>query len=80
MNQKKVWSNLQYIRVATSFGLTTGLRIYILGILGGNWLDEKLGTPPWFMLIGIVIAIILSFKFLLEQIIGIEKIPKNGGN
>jgi F0F1-type ATP synthase assembly protein I len=66
---------VRYLQVATTFGVTTALRIYILGILIGDWLDNKLDTSPWFMLGGVLIAIFLSFKFLLDQLSGMEKNP-----
>jgi F0F1-type ATP synthase assembly protein I len=61
-------SLFKYIQVATTFGITTALRIYILGVLLGGWLDKKLVTSPWFMLLGVLLAIFLSFRFLLEQL------------
>jgi len=61
-------SLLRYVQVATTFGITTALRIYILGVLLGGWLDKKFVTSPWFMLLGVLLAIFLSFRFLLEQL------------
>lgn len=73
MSREKKGAFFRYVQVATTFGISTALRIYILGILGGGWLDRKFGTAPWFMLAGIVIAIFLSFKFLLDQLARVEK-------
>jgi len=57
----------KYLQVAVAFGITTALRIYILGVLVGGWLDRKFAAGPWFTLSGVLIAVFLSFKFLLDQ-------------
>jgi len=59
---------LKYVQVTMTFGITTAIRIYVLGILAGGWLDKKLVTSPWFMLLGVLLAIFLSFRYLLEQL------------
>lgn len=66
----------KYLQVATTFGITTALRIYLLGILAGGWLDSKFGTAPWLKLLGVVVAIFLSFKFLLDQFSALEQDKK----
>lgn len=69
MTQKKgSVSYFQYLRVASTFGLSMALRIYVLGIWGGGWLDKKFHTSPWLTLLGILVAIFLSFKFLLDHL------------
>lgn len=68
MSQNNKGFFLKYVQVTTAFGITTAFRIYILGVLIGGWLDEKLVTAPWFMLVGVLLAIFLSFKYLLEQL------------
>lgn len=73
MSQNSEGKFFKYVQVTTTFGITTALRIYILGILIGDWLDKKFATSPWFMLGGVLIAIFLSFKFLLEQLSTMEK-------
>lgn len=73
MSRLKKNSVTRYIQVASTFGISTALRIYVLGIWGGGWLDRKFGTVPWFMLAGILLAIFLSFKFLLDQLSRAEK-------
>jgi len=67
---------MQYFQVAAVFGISTALRIYLLGVLAGGWLDGKLGTTPWLKLLGVVLAIFLSFKFLLEQFSALDKAKK----
>jgi len=68
LSQSNKGNFLKYVQVASTFGITTALRIYILGVLLGGWLDKKFVTSPWFMLLGVLLAIFLSFRFLLEQL------------
>ncbi|MGI6685652.1 MAG: AtpZ/AtpI family protein [Bacillota bacterium] len=68
MTQNHKGNFLKYVQVTTTFGITTAFRIYILGILAGGWLDQKFVTSPWFMLLGVLLAVFLSFKSLLEQL------------
>ena len=44
MVQENKGNFLRYVQLTTTFGITTALRIYILGILAGGWLDIKFGT------------------------------------
>lgn len=69
----------KYLQVAATFGITTALRIYIIGILCGGWADEKLGTSPWLKLGGVIAAVFLSFKFLLDQFSALDKDKKGKG-
>jgi len=43
---------------------------------GGNWVDSKLDTEPWFAFSGILLAIGLSFYHLITEMMG----TKNGGS
>lgn len=72
MSRNNKGSFFNYVQVTTTFGITTALRIYILGILAGGWLDRKFLTSPWFMLLGVLLAVFLSFKYLLTQL---SKVP-----
>ncbi len=71
------WKNkgnlVKYFQVTATFGITTAIRIYLLGVLGGGWADKKLGTSPWFMISGVLVAIFLSFNYLFKAISRIEK-------
>lgn len=71
-NNKK-GNYFRYVQVTATFGITTALRIYILGVLAGGWIDKQLNKSPWFMLLGILLAIFLSFKFLLEQLSQVQE-------
>lgn len=58
--------------LAISFGLTMAISVYLL-YLGGKWLDERLGTYPLFMFIGVVLAIASVFKRLYTDLCADEK-------
>ncbi len=57
-----------YIRIASSFGLTLGMNIYILSVLLGGWLDNKFSTEPLFRLILLFVSLAMSFLYLFKQI------------
>ena len=37
-----------------------------IGLLGGRWLDGKLGTEPWLTIVGLLIGVAAGFKSLIE--------------
>lgn len=58
---------LKYLNFGISFGLTLAITVYLL-YLGGNWLDNKLGTSPLFVMLGILLAVATVFKQLLSEV------------
>lgn len=48
-----------------NIGLTVGATMVVF-VVGGNWLDQKLGTDPWLTLIGAVFALTSIVMFLLR--------------
>lgn len=38
----------------------------VIGLLGGRWLDGKLGTEPWLSIVGLVLGVIAGFKSLYQ--------------
>ncbi|MEG0874411.1 MAG: AtpZ/AtpI family protein [Clostridiales bacterium] len=56
-----------YIRIASTFGLTMGMNIYLFSVLLGGWLDERYGTDPLFRLILMFVALGMSFAYLFKQ-------------
>jgi F0F1-type ATP synthase assembly protein I len=38
----------------------------IIGLLGGKWLDGKLGTQPWLRLVGLVLGVTAGLRSLLR--------------
>lgn len=57
----------RYANFAMSFGITS-VAAMLLGFLGGQWLDQKLGTSPLFLLAGIFLGVGLSFKHLMTEL------------
>ena len=39
-------------RAAFSLGLELAVAM-VLGVVGGRWADERLGTSPWLLLLGV---------------------------
>jgi ATP synthase protein I len=46
-----------------TIGLEFALSV-LVGLLGGQWLDGKLGTEPWLMLAGLVLGSAAGFRSL----------------
>jgi ATP synthase protein I len=38
----------------------------VIGLLGGKWIDGKLGTQPWLMLVGLVLGVTAGLRSLLR--------------
>ncbi len=57
----------QYIGLAMSFGITMLVNVAIAS-WAGHWLDEKLGTPGIFWLIGVLGGIYVGFRLFIEQV------------
>ena len=45
-----------YMNIGWTFVVTVGL-----GMLGGRWLDARLGTEPWLFLFGAFFGILVGF-------------------
>ena len=52
---------------ASSVGLELGIAV-VLGLLVGYWLDQKLGTQPWMMLLWLVFGLIAGFRGVVRAI------------
>jgi len=57
---------------SSSVGLELGLAV-ILGLLFGMWLDRRLGTEPWMMLVFLVFGLIAGFRNVLRAVARAEK-------
>lgn len=62
-------SGLDAITLCSQLGLTIAVPI-ILGMLGGNWLDKKLGTGHVFFLILLTLGIVAGFVSAYRQVMG----------
>lgn len=65
--KKKELSNIaRSVALIGSFGLTIGAAI-LFGYYIGTYIDSKLGTAPWFMLLFLILFMIGAFiKFFQE--------------
>src|ERR1700733_2008236 len=52
---------------SSSVGLELGLAV-IIGVLGGMWLDSRLGTQPWMMLLLLVLGLVAGFRNVLRAV------------
>jgi F0F1-type ATP synthase assembly protein I len=41
----------------------------LLGVLGGNWVDQQLGTAPVFLLLGLGLGLAASFYGLFKMLL-----------
>jgi ATP synthase protein I len=48
-----------------SVGIELALSI-VIGLLGGRWLDGKLGTGPWLMILGLILGSTAGFRSLIR--------------
>ena len=49
----------------TSAGIEFALST-LIGLLGGRWIDGKLGTSPWLMLVGLVLGVVAGMRSLIR--------------
>lgn len=57
---------------ASSVGLELGLAV-VIGLLFGMWLDGKLGTEPWMMLLFLVFGLVAGFRNVIRAIARADK-------
>ncbi len=66
-NNKDYFNYARYTNFAFSFGATSIVSM-LLGFFGGQWIDNKLGTFPIFLIVGIFLGIALTFKSLMTEL------------
>jgi len=57
---------------SSSVGLELGIAV-IVALLFGMWLDRKLGTEPWLMLVFLVLGLVAGFRNVLRAVARAEK-------
>jgi len=62
---------------ASSAGLELGISVG-LGALFGSWLDGKLGTEPWMLLVFLILGVIAGFRGLLRAVARADKAAARG--
>ena len=59
---------------APLLGLGTTLAVTVLaGLGGGYWLDGRLGTRPWFLLLGGTLGVGAALYHFLKTVAGLQK-------
>lgn|GEM_PF-6406171 len=69
----KQWINARFVHMGLSFGIN----FTVVGLLGGwgGWtLDQRLGTSPWLLVIGITGGVMLAFYSLIKEIMVLDEI------
>jgi len=49
----------------TSVGLEFSISV-LLGLLGGRWIDGKLGSEPWVMVLGLALGVTAGLRSLIR--------------
>lgn len=75
-NQSSGDSNRRQLMYA--FGVYSGVGMQlvisvVVGIFAGQWLDEKLGTGPWLMIIGLLLGTVAGFYNLIRILNNFQK-------
>ncbi|HBT46372.1 MAG TPA: hypothetical protein DEA73_00600 [Peptococcaceae bacterium] len=72
---RDLWNYAKYANLALSLGITMGASIF-LGLGLGRWLDRRLGTYPWLMVVGALLGVALGFYSLIKEIGALENEAK----
>lgn len=56
---------LRQVGRISTIGIEIALSI-VVGILGGRWLDSKLGTSPYLTIIGLILGVVAGFRSLFQ--------------
>ena len=76
--KKKEFSTVgRSLSLVGSFGLTMGAAI-LIGYYLGSYIDRKLGTTPWFMLVFLILFMIGAFIKFVQEAGGSDKKTKKG--
>jgi F0F1-type ATP synthase assembly protein I len=65
----------RYLRLS-SVGLELGAAV-IIGLWGGQWLDTKLGTTPWLMLLGLAFGMTAGFRSIFRLLKDANRPPED---
>lgn len=76
---KDYWKYAKYANFAMSFGVTMAMSLF-LGYYGGSWLDNKFGTSPIFLVMGILAGTGLAFYSMLKELMALERMNDPEGN
>lgn len=62
---------------ASSAGLELGIAVGI-GALFGGWLDGKLGTEPWMLLVFLIVGVAAGFRGVLRAVARADRAARRG--
>ena len=65
--KRETVQTLRELASYSSLGLTVAFSIFI-GLFAGVFLDRRIGTNPWFMLIGLGLGIAAGFTQIVRAI------------
>jgi F0F1-type ATP synthase assembly protein I len=66
-------SGAEYAGVGLQLGMT-----FVMFALAGYWLDRKLGTSPWLLIVMVVVGFAAGFYSVYQRVIGSGR-AKGGG-
>lgn len=69
----------KYASLGISIVLTTAV-YFFLGFKAGTWLDETWDTEPIFLIIGIVLALIMSIVTLVKELMAFATVQNVAGD
>ena len=69
-------NTVKYLALLTQIGLTMVLAIG-LSAFGGYWLDQRLGSSPWFLLLGLIIGAGGGLKAIIELMSEVDSSERN---
>ena len=52
----------------------------LLGVWGGLWLDEKLGTSPIMMIVGLILGLLVAFYGVYRMLLPLIRDRRNKGD
>lgn len=54
------------LRIVGDFGVSIAVPVVLLSLLG-QYLDEKSGTGPWFLIVGFVLSALVSGRIIYKK-------------
>lgn len=60
--------NFRLLPIFFSHGLTAALTVY-LAVKGGNWIDERFGTSPLFVIVLVLLVVGANLSLLIKEMI-----------
>jgi ATP synthase protein I len=52
----------------------------LLGVWGGHWLDEKLGTTPILVIVGLILGLLVAFYGVYRMLLPFVRDKRDKGN